>query len=172
MLPSVHLSIDMPSGRTEVTHSLAQVRGYGAAMRSMSDHEALEFLAHGTRTGKLATVRPDGRPHVASIWFVVEGRDLVFNTWHTSVKARNLRHDPRAALIVDYEVPPFGYVIVEGTVSISEDLDEVRRIATIVGGRYMGADRADEFGARNGVEGELAVRLTIDRIVGRDNVSD
>jgi len=138
----------------------------------MSDQEALEFLAHGTRTGKLATVRADGRPHVASIWFAVEDRDLVFNTWHTSVKARNLRRDPRVALIVDYDVPPFGYVIVEGTASISEDLAEVRRIATVVGGRYMGADRAEEFGARNGVEGELAVRLAIEKIIGRDNVSD
>ena len=138
----------------------------------MSDQEALEFLAHGTRTGKLATVRADGRPHVASIWFAVEDRDLVFNTWHTSVKARNLRRDPRVALIVDYDVPPFGYVIVEGTASISEDLAEVRRIATVVGGRYMGADRAEEFGARNGVEGELAVRLAIEKSIGRDNVSD
>ena len=138
----------------------------------MSDQEALEFLAHGTRTGKLATVRADGRPHVAPIWFVVEGRDLVFNTWHTSVKARNLRRDPRASLAVDYEIPPFAYVIVEGSVEISEDLDEARRVATVVGGRYMGPDRAEEFGARNGVEGELAVRLSINKIIGRDNISD
>ncbi len=138
----------------------------------MSDQEALEFLAHGTRTGKLATVRADGRPHVAPIWFVVEGRDLVFNTWHTSVKARNLRRDPRASLAVDHEIPPFAYVIVEGSVEISEDLDEARRVATVVGGRYMGPDRAEEFGARNGVEGELAVRLSINKIIGRDNISD
>jgi PPOX class probable F420-dependent enzyme len=140
-------------------------------MRKMTRTEALTFLAEGTRTGKLATVRPDGRPHVAPIWFVVEDGDLVFNTWHTSVKARNLAADPRAALVVDYQEPPFGYVLVEGTVDVSSDLDEVRRIATKIGGRYMGAHRAEEFGARNGVDGELAVRLRVDRISGRDGVT-
>ena len=140
-------------------------------MQKLSRTESLAFLAEGTRTGKLATVRPDGRPHVAPIWFVVEGDSLVFNTWHTSVKARNLRGDPRASLVVDYQEPPFGYVIVEGRVEITENLAEVRRIATVVGARYMGADRAEEFGARNGVEGELGVRLNIDRIIGRDDIT-
>jgi PPOX class probable F420-dependent enzyme len=140
-------------------------------MKVMSREEALAFLAYGTRTDKLATVRPDGRPHVAPIWFVVEGESLVFNTWHTSVKARNLRHSPRAALAVDYQEPPYGHVLVEGIVELGDDLAEVRRVATAIGGRYMGADRAEEFGARNGVEGELAVRLNIDRIIGRDDMA-
>ncbi|MEN8240165.1 MAG: PPOX class F420-dependent oxidoreductase, partial [Actinomycetota bacterium] len=128
-------------------------------MRSMTRTEAMDFLMTGTRTGKLATTRDDGRPHVTPIWFVVDGDDLVFNTWHTSAKARNLARDPRAALVVDLEEPPYGHVMVEGTVSVSTDLDEVKRFATLIGGRYMGADRAEEFGERNGVEGELLVRL-------------
>lgn len=140
-------------------------------MREMNREESLAFLAAGTRTGKLATVRPDGRPHVAPVWFAVEGEELVFNTWHTSVKARNLAADPRAAVAVDYQEPPFGYVVVEGVVEISDDLDEARRIATIIGGRYMGEARAEEFGARNGVEGELVVRLRIERLIGRDDVA-
>lgn len=137
----------------------------------MSRSESLAFLAGDTRTGKLATVRPDGRPHVVPVWFTVEGEELVFNTWHTSMKARNLAADSRAALVVDYEHPPYGYVLVEGTVDISDDLEEVRRIATIIGGRYMGEDEAEEFGARNGVEGELVVRLHIERLVGRDDIT-
>lgn len=140
-------------------------------MQEMNRAESLAFLAEGTRTGKLATVRPDGRPHVAPIWFAVEGEDLVFNTWHTSVKARNLAADPRAALVVDYQEPPFGYVVAEGVAVISGDLGEVRRIATIIGGRYMGEERAEEFGARNGVEGELVVRLRIEKLIGRDDVA-
>lgn len=141
-------------------------------MRSLTRQESLAFLSQGTRTGKLATVRADGRPHVAPIWFVVEGDTIVFNTWHTSVKAKNLRSDSRAALVVDYEEPPFGYVIVEGTVELSDDLGEVRRVATNVGARYMGVDRAEEFGARNGVAGELVGRLMIVKLIGRDDISD
>lgn len=140
-------------------------------MREMDRGEALAFLQTGTRTGKLATVRPDGRPHVAPIWFVLDDGDIVFNTWHTSVKANNLAADSRASLVVDLEEPPYAYVMVEGSVEISDDVAESRRVATLIGGRYMGIDRAEEFGERNGVEGELVVRLPIERMVARDDIS-
>lgn len=141
-------------------------------MREMSRSEAFEFLSTGTRTGKLATVRTDGRPHVVPIWFVVDGEDLVFNTWYSGVKARNMAADSRVSLAVDLEEPPYAYVMVEGTVEVSDDLDEIRRFATLIGGRYMGADRAEEFGERNGVEGELVIRVKVDKIVARANISD
>jgi PPOX class probable F420-dependent enzyme len=137
----------------------------------MNHDEALAFLSHGTRTGKLATVRADGRPHVTPIWFIVDGDDLVFNTWHASAKAKHLRRDPRASLVVDLQEPPYAYAMVEGSVSISEDLDEIRRFATQIGARYMGSDRAEDFGARNGVAGELLVRLAMDRIIAFADVS-
>jgi len=46
--------------------------------------------------------------------------------------------------------------------------DELRRWARTIGGRDMGADRADEFGRRNGVPGEPLVRVTPTAIIGRD----
>ena len=141
-------------------------------MRSMTRDQALAFLMEGTRTGKVATTRANGRAHVTPIWFTIDGEDIVFNTWHESAKAKHLRRDPRLALVTDLEEPPYAYVMVEGTATLSDDLDEVRRIATDIGGRYMGADRAAEFGARNGVQGELVVRMSIDRIVAYDDVSD
>lgn len=141
-------------------------------MREMSRSEAVAFLSKGTRTGKLATTRADGRAHVTPIWFVVDGEDLVFNTWHTSAKARHMRRDPRASLVVDLEEPPYGYVMIEGIVTISDDLDDVKRFATEIGGRYMGADRASEYGERNGVAGELLIRLRIDRMIALADISD
>ena len=141
-------------------------------MRDMTYGEATEFLSAGTRTGKLATVRASGAPHVTPIWFVVDGDDLVFNTWHTSAKARHLARDPRASLVVDLEEAPYAYVLVEGPVTISRDLDEIVHFATRVGARYMGTDRAEEFGARNGVEGELLIRLHMERLIAHDDISD
>ena len=140
-----------------------------------SDADALAFLASDPpHTGKLATVRLDGSPHIAPIWFVVDDDDgsLVFNTAADSLKGRALRRDPRAALCVDDERPPFSFVTVNGTVEISEDPAELVRWATIIGGRYMGADRAREYGTRNGVAGELLCRLYPTRIVSGFNVSD
>jgi len=138
----------------------------------MSREEWRAFLSEGTRTGKLATVRADGRPHVAPVWFVLDGDELIFNTAANSVKGRGLRADPRAALCVDDERPPFSYVIVEGRVAISEDLPALREWATRIAARYMGADRAEEYGARNGVPGELLVRLSPDRVVARAAIAD
>lgn len=140
----------------------------------MLDGDALAFLASDPpHTGKLATVRVDGSPHVAPIWFAVDtDGSLVFNTNEASLKGRTLRRDPRAALCVDDERPPFSFVTVTGTVEISEDPDDLLRWATIIGGRYMGADRAEEYGKRNGVPGELLCRLHPTRIVSAFNVSD
>lgn len=140
-------------------------------MREMSREEAIEFLSMGTRTGKLATVRSDGRPHVVPIWFVVDGDDIVFTTWHESVKCSNMQRSGEAALAVDLEEPPYAYVSVEGETRLSDDPDELLAIATRIGGRYMGADRAEEFGRRNGVEGELVVRLRMDKLIARDDVA-
>jgi len=141
-------------------------------MTSMSDAQWREFVMTGTRTAKLAVTRADGRPHVTPIWFVLDGDDVVLTTHATSAKARALRREPRAALCVDDQQPPYSYVMIEGTAAMSDDLDDLRRWATVIGGRYMGPDRAEEFGARNGVPGELLVRLQITNVVSRSDVAD
>jgi PPOX class probable F420-dependent enzyme len=127
--------------------------------------EVREFLSAGTRTGKLGWVAGDGRPLVTPIWFVVEGDDLLFNTGASSAKGKAIDRDPRLVLTVDLEEPPYGFVQVQGVAEVTDEPVEVRRIATLAGARYMGADRAEEFGARNGVPGELGVRLRPTRVV-------
>jgi PPOX class probable F420-dependent enzyme len=140
----------------------------------MNDQEVRAFLsALPARTGKLATVGSDGRPHVAPVWFDVDDDgSLVFNTGRATVKGRNLTRDPRASLCVDDQRPPFSFVVVEGVVEISDDLEEVRRWAGRIGGRYMGTDRAEEYGARNGVPGELVVRLRPEHVVSSADLAD
>src|SRR3954452_14767719 len=136
--------------------------------RRMSSEQAYRFLAEGHRTGKVATVRADGSPHVAPIWFVVDGTDLVFTTGAESVKGRTLRRDPRLALVVDLEAPPYAFVLVEGTVTLSEDVAEMLPLAIAIGARYMGAELAEEFGRRNAAPGEMLVRLTPSKIAAFD----
>src|ERR1700734_1645740 len=127
------------------------------AYHLMTNHEVNSFLASDpARPATLATTRADGRPHVAPVWFATDDNgDIVFNTGRDTVKGRNLARTLSAALCVQDDRAPYAFVTIEGTVVISEELKEVRRWAAIIGGRYMGLDRAEEFGARNGVEGEL-----------------
>jgi PPOX class probable F420-dependent enzyme len=140
----------------------------------MDDAEVRAFLgSEPPHTGKLATTRRDGRPHVAPVWFALDDDgSLVFTTNAETLKGRNLRRDPRAAVCVDDEAPPFSFVTVEGEVELSDDLDEVRRWATIIGGRYMGAEAADAYGARNGVPGELLCRLHPTHVASARDLAD
>jgi PPOX class probable F420-dependent enzyme len=138
----------------------------------MTDAQRRAFLAAGAPTASLATVRADGRPHVAPIWFRTDGDDLLFTTWHDTVKGRNLARDPRAAISVDEPVFPFAFVVLEGECTLSEDPDELRSWSHRIAARYVPADRAAEFGDRNAVPGELLVRLTPTRITARRGVAD
>lgn len=140
-------------------------------MTSLSD-EVIRFLSEGTRTAKLGFVASDGRPLVAPVWFYVDGNELVFNTGADTAKGRALRRDPRVVLCVDDERPPYSFVQIQGTATLGEDPDELLATATRLGGRYMGADRADEFGRRNGVPGELVVRVTPRKVVAAFNLAD
>ena len=137
----------------------------------MADPKISAFLGAGTRTGKLAYAGADGRPLVAPVWFIVEDGVLVFNTNKATAKGRALARDPRATLCVDLEEPPYAFVQVQGDAELSEDPDELVRTATAIAARYMGQDRAEEYGKRNGVPGELVVRLHPTKVIAHFDVS-
>jgi PPOX class probable F420-dependent enzyme len=127
--------------------------------------DVIDFISEGTKTAKLGYTASDGRPLVAPVWFVVDDGTLAFNTGKDTAKARALARDPRAVICVDDDRPPYSFVQVQGTVSISEDPADVLAVATRAGGRYMGADRSEEYGRRNAVPGELVVRLRPTKVI-------
>jgi PPOX class probable F420-dependent enzyme len=137
----------------------------------MTEEEYRSFLLDRARTASLATVRADGRPHVAPIWFDLDGDTIVFTTGESTVKGRNMRRDPRVSLCIDEEKPPFHFVLIEGTAQLTAEDPDLLYWATRLGNRYMGADRAEEYGQRNAVEGELLVRVTPQRVVAYKNIS-
>lgn len=140
--------------------------------RDMTADERRAFLLEGTRTGKLAVPRANGSPHVVPIWFVLDGDDVIFTTADSNVKGKSIVRDGRVAMCVDDQAPPYSFVLVDGTAQWSDDLDEILAWAVKIGARYMGTDRAEEFGRRNAVPGEILVRLIPARIVAKANVSD
>jgi PPOX class probable F420-dependent enzyme len=126
---------------------------------STTDPEIHKFLTEGTRTGKLAYLGSAGRALVAPVWFIVEDGDLIFNTAAGTVKGKFLAREHQATICVDLEQPPYAFVQVQGDTEVSNDPSELLRTATAIAARYVGPDRAGEFGQRNGVPGELVVRL-------------
>ncbi len=127
----------------------------------------------GTRTAKLATVRADGQPHVVPIWFLLDGETIIFTTGSASVKVRNIKRDHRVSLCVDDEQPPFSFATIEGTAQLIEpNHEELKTWATRIAGRYMGEDRAEAYGLRNSVEGEILVRITLTKIIFQRDIAN
>jgi PPOX class probable F420-dependent enzyme len=142
-------------------------------MHVMDEAEYRRFLTEGTRTGKLATTRADGRPHVAPVWFDLDhDGTIVLTTGASSVKGKALRRDPLVCLCVDDETPPYSFVVIDGTAEITEDPELLLEWATRIAGRYMGPDRAEEYGRRNVMPGELLVRITPNHVVAQADIAD
>jgi PPOX class probable F420-dependent enzyme len=134
-------------------------------MQTMDEEQWRAFVMQGSRTGKLATVRDDGRPHVVPIWFILDGRDWLFMTGENTVKAGNIRRDPRVAISVDDETYPYSFVMVEGEASVLHPTqDAFLEIATKIARRYVGDELAEEYGRRNAVPGELLIRVEPSKI--------
>ncbi|MFZ0229119.1 MAG: PPOX class F420-dependent oxidoreductase [Mycobacterium sp.] len=139
-------------------------------MAELSD-EVVEFLSAGTRTAMLGYLASDGRPLVAPVWFIVDHGELVFNTGRESAKGHALARDSRVVICVDDPHPPYSFVQVQGIATTHDGADDLLDIATRIGGRYMGADRATEFGQRNAVPGELVVRVQPTKVNSTFNVA-
>jgi PPOX class probable F420-dependent enzyme len=140
-------------------------------MPAMTVEQYRQFLSEGSRTAKIATVRADGRPHVAPVWFLVDGDSIVFTTGKGSVKGRNLRRDPRVSICVDDETMPFAMVLIEGTAKLSEDPQALLDWATRLARRYVERMQAEEMGRRNGVPGELLVRVPMEKVIAFDQMA-
>lgn len=95
----------------------------------------------------------------------------MFTTWHTTVKAANIRMRAAVVVVVQDPAPPYSYVSIEGEARLIDDLDQCRRISTQLGAKYMGVERAEEFGKRNGVPGELVVRVRPTKVFGEADVA-
>lgn len=123
-------------------------------------------------TAKLAVVRTDGSPQVAPVWVDLDGDDIVFMTSANTVKGKAILRDPRVSLCWDDEEPPFSFVTVNGSVTLSTDRSELLYWATRIAGRYMGPNRAEDYRRRNSEPPEMVVRLRPSRIVAKINVAD
>jgi PPOX class probable F420-dependent enzyme len=138
---------------------------------SLTDPQVQAFLTEGTRTAKLAYLSPTGRPLVVPVWFIVEADELIFNTGAGTAKGRYLARDRDVTICVDLEREPYAFVQVQGRAELSDDPGELLRTAKAIAARYVGPDRADEFGQRNGVPGQLVVRVRPTKVLAYFNVT-
>ena len=132
-------------------------------MATLTHAEIDEFLK-APHVAQLATIRPDGRPHLAPVWYIREGERVKVMTFESSVKVRNVNANPKVALSVATDGHPYWYVILEGDAVVTkEDLEqEVERLCVHYEGPERGAEYTKELLAGSGmVVIDVTVRKTI-----------
>ncbi len=108
---------------------------------TLTDDEQRALL-ETARTLQIASIGPDGRPHLVPMWFALDEAGLiVFTTYGTSQKVRNLERDPRITVLVEtgdtYEA--LRGLSIEGAGEIVRDPGVTRHTAALVGATYRGS---------------------------------
>jgi len=106
---------------------------------TMSDDEIAEYLVR-SRTATMATIGPNGLPHLVAMWYAVVDGKIWFETKARSQKAVNLRRDGRITVMVEdgHTYDTLRGVSIEGTAEIVEDPDAIWEVGVSVWERYNG----------------------------------
>jgi PPOX class probable F420-dependent enzyme len=105
----------------------------------MSDDEITEFVER-SRIATMATVLPDGRPHLVAMWYGVVDGEIWFATKAKSQKAVNLRRDPTITVMIEdgQSYDTLRGVSIDGEAQIVDDPETILRVGISVCERYTG----------------------------------
>jgi PPOX class probable F420-dependent enzyme len=139
-------------------------------MTTMTVNEWRSFVTVGTRLAHIAVTRPDGRPHVTPVCFVLDGDELAFALSPGSVKGKTLARDRRIAICVSDERQPYSFVTIEGEAQVSAEPDQIKHIAAGIANRYYPSQPAEEFAESFVQAGFTAVRIRITNVIARSGL--
>ena len=130
----------------------------------MTPQEIDAFLRE-PHTCIIATLRPDGSPHLTPVWHHYDGENIMVLTPPDTVKVRNLRHDPRVSLCISTNRPPAGYVQVNGVATLSDEWPYELLWAMSV--NYKGKEEGERYAQRVFREVSFTlVTVTPSKIIG------
>jgi PPOX class probable F420-dependent enzyme len=124
--------------------------------------EARAFLAE-KRFAVLATINQDGTAQLTTMWYELQGDEIMMNTKVGRAKERNLRRDPRISICVE---DGYRYVTLSGAARLIDDQPtaqaDIRRLAE----RYFTAEKAEQsVRAQFSKEQRMTLRMKIERVV-------
>ena len=117
------------------------------------------------RFAVVGTTNPDGSPHLAVMWYLIDGDDIIVNSAQGRIKDRNLARDPRMSLVVEDE---YRWIRIDGRARIEHDQkithEDIRRLAS----RYYQDERKVTEAIRNNfsTQHRITYRLALRRIAG------
>ena len=117
-------------------------------MPQLSTEERDAFLDQPGILCRIATIRPDGAPHVTPVWFIHDGGEIVVTPRQESAWLEHIRRDPRVAITIDEEAGPYRKVTVEGLARFRFDTGhdaEWRDLYRAIACRYVPAAGAEHY---------------------------
>ena len=135
-------------------------------MGKLSQEEA-ERLLRRPIVSVVSTIRPDGVPHMTPVWHLVDGDDVVIAVESSSVKARNVRGNPVAALCVVTDETPQRWLLVRGKAALCDEGvgDLVRKVSV----HYMGEEEGMPYSKQAMKDLDFVLlRITPTKVIGFD----
>ena len=123
-------------------------------MTELSQQEIAELHAE-PHLCHLATVRPDGRPHVTPIWYLEEDGKAFIMADGNSVKFRNVGHNSKVSLSIGTDQRPYKYVGLEGEGRITED--NLAQVIERIAARYRGPEQGRAYARELVAEGRIRI---------------
>jgi PPOX class probable F420-dependent enzyme len=126
--------------------------------------EQRAFVDRPGTFARIATVMRDGAPQLTVMWFRRVDDTLHMVCAPDSAKARNIRRDPRVAVVVEHPDDPYRYFQFRGRAEVLTDLSAGREEGRALAHRYLGRERGDAYFV--GVEHEpmLVVVVHVERV--------
>lgn len=133
----------------------------GRDLVKMTDSEIEEFLA-GSLKVQVATINPDGSPHLTTLFYVLHEGRIAFWTYARSQKIKNIQRDPRVTCLVETGDDYFELrgVSLSGRAELVTGEAEIRHIGTAVAARMAGGADLGDFG-RDQVERQVRKRVGV-----------
>lgn len=111
----------------------------------MNSQEIDAFLKEPNITD-LATVRPDGSPHVVPVWYLYDGENVRVLASSSAVKVHNIRNEPRVSLSIATHEEPYKYVLVNGVAT--ESYEGIPELLLTMAVHYKGEEEGKQYAER------------------------
>ncbi|GAA2407595.1 PPOX class F420-dependent oxidoreductase [Streptomyces glaucosporus] len=134
-------------------------------MAAVLSDDLKKYLDESRAFATVATLMPDGRPHLTVVWIKRDGDDLLFSTTADRQQGRNVVRDPRVTVMISPQENPYVYAEVRGDATVTPDDSE--ELLNELSVKYTGRDYAT-FNPASENDGErIVVRVTPVRVTGR-----
>ena len=131
----------------------------------MTEEELAAFWRE-PHLARLATINPDGTPHLFPIWYLHDGQSIVMITQPTARRVGNIRRDPRVTVCIDRPTPPYIGVVIQGIATLEEV--PYQELAVPMAVRYLGTDAGTLIGAQYATVDVMTIRIHIEKLTSWD----